>query len=288
MTRLLLTTLVLAACAVAQPQTLHSTILDEDRRIIVRLPRHYALETDRRYAVLYKFDGDNELARYDSSIDVLSSAGIIPDLIVVAIPNGPGKRNRDLTPASLHQTEGIGEEMGTGPMGGGDRFLDFVEKELIPYIDSQYRTTSERILAAHSRGALMALQSLISKPDLFQGRFVFSAPLMRDKRRLITDTEHFLKTNPKHRSFLYCNWGEAENPGMNQSYEAVKALLTTTAPKGLRWATERARAANHQQAQAIALPAALRQYFHQASNSTRTLDGKTPVPAKVISGKPLK
>lgn len=284
--RLLLTTF--ATYVTAQPRTLHSNLLEEDRRIIVRLPRHYTLDTEKRYAVLYKFDGDNELPRYDSSIDVLHTAGLMPDLIVVAIPNGPGKRNRDLTPASLHQTEGVGEEMGTGPMGGGDRFLDFVEKELIPYIDTQYRTTSERILAAHSRGALLALHSLITKPDLFQARFVFSAPLMRDQRRLITDTRNFLKTNPKYRSFLYCNWGEAENPGMNQSYEAMKALLTTTAPQGLRWATGRARAANHQQTQAIALPAALRQYFAQAPNSTRTRGGNTPVPAKVINGKPLK
>ena len=261
MRQIFLMLLVLAVCPAAEPQTLHSTILGEDRRLLIRLPRHYTIDTEKRYAVIYKFDGDNDLPRYDESIDVLRSAGVIPDLIVVAIPNARGMRNRDLTPASLHQAEGVGEAMGTGPMGGGDRFLEFVEKELIPYIDGQYRTTTERIVAGHSRGALMSLQSLMSKPDLFQARFVFSAPLMRDQRRLITDLQAFLKANPKHRSFLYGNWGEAENEGMGKSYEAVKALLTASAPRGLRWVTERARAANHQQTQGLALPAALRHYF---------------------------
>src|SRR6185369_4449050 len=132
-------------------------------------------------------------------------------------------------------------EMGTGEMGQGDRFLDFLEQELIPHIEKNYRTTQERILAGHSRGGLLVLQSLLGKPDLFQGRFLFSAPLMRDKQRLIVDTRKFFKDNPEKKSFLYCNWGESENEGMNRSYDAMRVLLTSEAPKGLRWTIERAR-----------------------------------------------
>ena len=214
-----------------------------------------------RYPVLYKFDGDNQLDRYDHSIDILNSIDAIPDLIVVAIPNGRGMRNRDLTPASLHQDGNESGQIGTGEMGRGDRFLDFVEQELVPYIEKSYRTTEERILAGHSRGALLVLQSLISKPGLFQARFVFSAPLMRDEQRLIVDARRFFRDNAGLKSFLYCNWGEAENEGMTKSYLAMKALLGSDAPRGLRWTIERARAANHQQTQIIALPSALHEYF---------------------------
>ena len=265
---LLTAVLVLAGAAscVAQskpatPYTLRSSILSEDRRILVRLPRHFKRDTAARYPVLYKFDGDNGLDRYDQSIDILNSIDAIPDLIVVAIPNGPGMRNRDLTPASLHQDGNESGQIGTGEMGRGDRFLDFVEQELVPYIEKNYRTTQERILAGHSRGALLVLQSLLSKTGLFQARFVFSAPLMRDEQRLIVDTRKFLRDNPGLKSFLYCNWGEAENEGMTRSYNAMKALLASDAPRGLRWTIERARAANHQQTPIIALPSALHEYF---------------------------
>jgi predicted alpha/beta superfamily hydrolase len=240
---------------------LHSTLLDEDRRILVRLPRHYELDAAARYPVLYKFDGDNQLQRYEETIDVLSSLDAIPDLIVVAIPNGRGMRNRDLTPASLHQDELPDGKMGAGEFGRGDRFLDFVERELIPYIEAKYRTAAPRLLAGHSRGALLVLQSLLSKPDLFQARFVFSAPLMRDEQRLIVDTRAFLRARPDHRSFLYCNWGEQENDGMQKSYAAMKALLSKEAPKGLRWTLERARAADHQLTPWIALPSAMHEFF---------------------------
>jgi predicted alpha/beta superfamily hydrolase len=240
---------------------LRSAILEADRRILVRLPRHYDLDKATRYAVIYKFDGDNGLERYDDAIDVLHAAHLVPDVIVVAIPNGRGMRNRDLTPASLHQDGNEDGSMGTGEMGKGDRFLDFVERELIPHIDKQYRTTPERILAGHSRGALLVLQSLLDKPALFQARFVFSAPLMRDERRMLGDTQAFLRANRNHRSFLYCNWGEAENEGMNRSHTAMQALLTADAPAGLRWTIERARAADHQQTPLAALPSALYHYF---------------------------
>jgi len=276
--RSVLTALLLAIGSGSQGQanqpapaqhTLHSSLLDEDRRILIRLPRHYELEKTARYAVLYKLDGDNQLQRYDDSVDILSSIDAMPDIIVVAIPNGPGKRNRDLTPASLHQEEGADGRMGKGEMGRGDRFLDFIEQELIPYIDKSYRTTPQRILAGHSRGALLVLQSLLSKPGLFQARFMFSAPLMRDEQRLIADTRKFLMEHRDHKSFLYCNWGESEKEGMNKSYSAMKALLAKEAPAGLRWTIERARAANHQQTPLIALPSALHEYFAGAQKSKR-------------------
>jgi predicted alpha/beta superfamily hydrolase len=242
-------------------QTLTSAIMGEDRRILIRLPRYYALDTTTRYPVLYKLDGDNQFERYHDSIDILHSFDAIPDVILVAIPNARGQRNRDLTPASLHQESDPDGKMGTGAMGRGDRFLDFIERELIPYIDKSYRTTPQRVFSGHSRGGLLVLQSLIAKPDLFQARFIFSAPLMRDEQRLIVDTRKFLTEHPNHRSFLYCNWGEQENEGMSRSYAAMKALLTSKAPKGLRWTIERARAADHQQTPVIALPSALYECF---------------------------
>ena len=255
--------------ALSQPVqvVLRSALLSEDRRILVRLPRHYERDSAARYPVLYKFDGDNQLDRYDQSVDVLASMDAIPDLIIVAIPNGRGMRNRDLTPASLHQDGNENGDMGVGEMGRGDRFLDFLERELIPHVDANYRTSRERILAGHSRGALLVLQSLISKPDLFQARMMFSAPLMRDQQRLLVDARKFLRDHPEHRSFLYCNWGENENAGMNRSYEAMKALLTADAPKGLRWTIERARAADHQLTPIIALPSALHEYFADGRSS---------------------
>ena len=52
---------------------LKSALLSEARRVLVRLPRLYELDTAARYPVLYKLDGDNQLEHYESSVDMLAS-----------------------------------------------------------------------------------------------------------------------------------------------------------------------------------------------------------------------
>ncbi|HUR56570.1 MAG TPA: alpha/beta hydrolase-fold protein [Opitutaceae bacterium] len=240
---------------------LQSVVLGEERRLVVRLPYDYETNLAARYPVLFKLDGDSGLRRYHETIAELSSRGAIPDLIVVAITNAPGQRERDMTPASLHQEADPTGKMGTGAMGGGDRFLDFMEKELIPYVERNYRTTGPRLLAGHSRSALLTVQSLLSQPDLFHARFVFSAPLMRDEQRLIADTRAFLAATPQHRSFIYFNWGTAENEGMGRSHDAMLALVREQAPGGLRWLIERAPGADHQETPLAAIPGALQGFF---------------------------
>jgi predicted alpha/beta superfamily hydrolase len=242
-------------------EKLHSTVLNEERRVLVRLPRRYQLDAATRYPVLFKLDGDDGLKRYDDSVDVLSCLDVIPDIIVVVIANARGQRNRDMTPSSLHQEFDATGKMGTGEMGKGDRFLDFLEKELIPHVEQRYRTTAPRILAGHSRSALLVVQSLLIKPNLFQARFVFSAPLLRDERRLLADTNAFFAAHSDHRSFIYFNWGESENEGMAQSHQAMSQILRERAPKNLRWVVERARGANHQETPLMAIPAALSELF---------------------------
>jgi hypothetical protein len=104
-------------------------------------------------------------------------------------------------------------------------------------------------------------ESLLSKPTLFDARFIFSAPLLRDERRMLVDTRAFLTAHPEHRSFTYFNWGESENEGMGHSHDALRELLQETAPQGLRWTIVRARGADHQQMPLTALPEALLDYF---------------------------
>jgi hypothetical protein len=55
----------------------------------------------------------------------------------------------------------------------------------------------------------------------------------------------------------------------------MKALLTTDAPRGLRWIIERARAADHQQTPIIALPSALYEYYGGAQKVSPTPKNRT-------------
>lgn len=129
-----------------------STILKQTRRINVALPASYSQSaSDRRYPVSIVLDGEANASRIMAVSDELSRNGLIPESVIVAIENIDLFRGRvhDLTPPGLSVS-------GSGLNEGGDRFLDFIEKELLPAIDRQFRGSAPRTLIGHSSGGILA------------------------------------------------------------------------------------------------------------------------------------
>jgi hypothetical protein len=129
-----------------------SRVLKETRRIDIALPASYAASSpDRRYPVVIVLDGEEDLAPAAAVIDQLTRHGLIPEAILVAIENIDGfkTRVRDLTPPGLSVS-------GSGLEEGGDRFLDFIEQELLPAVDRQFRGAAPRTLIGHSSGGILA------------------------------------------------------------------------------------------------------------------------------------
>lgn len=142
----------------AQSFQIASTILKETRRILVVLPASYSQSaTDRRYPVTVVVDGEYLIASVAAVSDELSRNGQIPESVIVGIENVGGadfeasnqKRVYDLTPPGLSVS-------GSGLNEGGDLFLDFIEKELLPAVDRQFRTAAPRTFVGVSSGGILA------------------------------------------------------------------------------------------------------------------------------------
>lgn len=71
--------------------------------------------------------------------------------------------------------------------GQADRFLDFLEKELIPHIDRNYRTYPHRIIAGWSFGGLLATHALIHRPEIFDAYLAISPSLWWDEELLLAE-----------------------------------------------------------------------------------------------------
>ncbi|MEP7380861.1 MAG: alpha/beta fold hydrolase [Gemmatimonadota bacterium] len=128
--------------------TIVSAILGETRRIDVVFPASFAASAStRRYPVMIVLDGESQTAPTAAVTDELTRNGQMPELLVVAIENT--NRLRDLTPPGLSVS-------GSSMHEGGDVFLDFIEKELLPEIDRQFRGAPPRVLVGHSSGAILA------------------------------------------------------------------------------------------------------------------------------------
>lgn len=242
-------------------KTLFSDSLGEKREFLVHLPESYSREPNRRYPVMYVLDGSSEDIHTAASAALMARIGVIPELLVVGIPNVSGEgRQRDYTPPGMRQDI----DKADSPEGGAGRFLAFLKTELIPHIESNYRTSKPRMLAGNSRGGLLVVYSLIAEPSLFAARFAHSPALWRDEDALVGQLEKFLSSKPDLDGFLYLSLGGEENEKMTKAFKRAVAALEAQAPPSLKWKADFTSGANHDTNAELATPVGLRFFFTDA------------------------
>ena len=223
---------------IPQRLDIHSNVLKEDRVIWVRTPRGYQ-QSKGVYPVLYQTDAPGHVNETGSTIDFLVENGRMPALIIVGIANTD--RVRDLTPthADLKNPDGTVNAFPTS--GGADRFLDFIQTELMPEIEKRYRTAPYRIFAGHSLGGLLAIHALISRPDLFNAYIAVSPSLQWDDGHTLHKAQKFFANHGEVKKALFfslANEGSTDNP-MGRNFEQLQKTLADGAPKGLVWQSAR-------------------------------------------------
>lgn len=242
--RLLLTVLAVFSVAsegeeiappVPQSFTMHSKVLNEDRVIWVRTPRGYDRST-HIYPVIYQTDGPWHVNEIGSSIDFLVTNTRMPEVIVVAIENTD--RTRDLTSTHHKLPEGKTDPFPTA--GGADKFLDFIEAELMPEVQKRYRVAPYNILTGHSLGGLLAIYALITRPNMFKAYLAVSPSLQWDDGRVLHQAQQLFATQAKLNSTLFMSLageGNSDNP-MSRNFSALEKSLSQHAPEGFLWKAE--------------------------------------------------
>ncbi|HWB26198.1 MAG TPA: alpha/beta hydrolase-fold protein [Chitinophagaceae bacterium] len=174
---------------------IHSGILHGERQIWVHLPPSAGLDKKKKYPVIYLQDGEKNFASVAGMVDFLSSVwgnNVCPEMIVVGIPNT--NRIRDLTPTKV--TSGLWiDSITAANSGGGEAFMAFIEKELIPHIDSLYPSMPYRILIGHSLGGIMVINTLMHHTKLFKGYIAIDPSMWWDQQRLLHEAARTMKTN---------------------------------------------------------------------------------------------
>ena len=176
--------------------SVQSKILHENRKIWVYTPAgaNDPTYTKQRYPVVYLLDGDSHFASVTGMIQQLSEVNgnmVCPDMIVVAIANTD--RTRDLTPTNSMFDNQHKKTDQFKSSGGGEKFTSFIEKELMPHIDSIYPTAPYKILIGHSFGALTAMNIFINHTNLFNAYVVIDPSMWWDGRKLLKQAQDAIK-----------------------------------------------------------------------------------------------
>jgi len=167
--------------------SLYSQILNESRNIYVQLPASYTPEKNQKYPVVFILDGEVFLPTV-SDVQNYYSGGFTPEMVLVGISNKKN-RIRDLTTSTITTKYGMPFNEKNGE---ADHFSQFIEKELIPFIENKYPVTNFRTLIGHSYGGLFTIHMLINHPTLFANYIAIDPSLDWDDQKLLKKAQGLL------------------------------------------------------------------------------------------------
>lgn len=183
-----------------------SSIIKDEFKISISLPKNYS-NGSKRYPVVYLLDSNIFFGLFTDTVRILQYGQEIPELIVVGIGYPEGKdhlylRNRDFGPTPYNLPE---------IAGGADNFLEFINKELKPYIKSLYPIDeNDSTLAGDSMSGLFALYTLFHQPESFK-RYIIGSPSMYwDDSITFSYEESYYKTNLTLNASVFMSAGALE------------------------------------------------------------------------------
>ena len=202
----------------------------EQRRVYVYLPTMYEAEPDRRYPVLYMFDGQNVF--FDEDATFGKSWGVADyldytdtPLIVAAIECNAGANNERLVEYSPYRFD----DPTYGHFDGkGQATMSWFIHRFKPLIDQNFRTLPDRahtFIGGSSMGGLMSLYAVTAFNDVYSRAACLSPSIWfatRSLDRLIRDAQFAPDT------VIYMDYGSREmahHDNMRKQYAAVTSRL---------------------------------------------------------------
>lgn len=211
----------------------------------VSLPKKYSQQDSLHYPVLYVLDGKFSFTSMTSIRDVLDLGKEIKDIIIVSIDISSiseadwfASRYNDFTPSSILQADTLWSKIlnipeGKLKSGGAKSFLNTLEKEMIPYINDHYKTTTDRGLSGHSLGGLFAGYCLLKKPDLFKRYGINSPSFWWNNSELLRNEENYSSQHTELSARLFFSVGGAEDAMMLAPFKAFTNSIKSHNYKGL-------------------------------------------------------
>lgn len=205
-------------------EEIQSAELSEKRILNIYLPEGYNKNDTIHYPVVYLLDGsaDEDFIHIVGLYQFNSFPWIdrVPKSIVVGIASVD--RRRDFTfPTTI-----ANDKIKYPTTGKSARFILFLEHELQPFIEKNYKTNTSKTIIAQSLGGLLATEILLTKPALFNKYIIVSPSLWWDNASLLKKSSQVLLANFKQKIDVYIGVGkEGLVPGDNPRVMEVDANL---------------------------------------------------------------
>jgi len=216
--------------------TIKSNILKKDRQVQVYLPRDYT-SSNKKYPVIYLLDGQRFFLYGASLLQTYSEFNLGPDFIVVGITNDQSTRMRTFS-------------------AGAKDFASYLENEVVSLIDANYRTSKKRLLFGWAYGGGFGIETLMSKPKLFDG-YILSSPYPVSSK--MKRFKSFIETNKNLNTFVYFV-SDTNEFGVKEGTEDLNTFLGEN-QTNLRWKFKVLSGEEHRSTVYPALYHGIQEYF---------------------------
>ena len=193
-------------------RTFYSAILNQDMNIYIKLPISYYNNPQKVYPAWYLTDANRSFPMVANMVSIFEVAKLSePEILVIGIgykikdlADWGAWRTRDLTPTNIPALDTSWAKILTSmtgrqfvvKSGGAATFLDFLVKEVFPFVESNYRVSSTgRGIGGYSYGGLFSLYVLFKQPELFSIYYAGSPSIDYDKGVIFNFEKEYAKAH---------------------------------------------------------------------------------------------
>jgi len=216
--------------------SISSKTLNQVRDIQIYLPDAYK-NSNTKYPVLYILDGQWHFTNGVAIQKALRVPDLLPEMIVVGI----------ITKNPLRR-----QLMGNTP----DKFLQFIEEDVIAFVESTFRTSKERILFGWESAAFFSNYALLDKKQLFDGAIITNGAYASEDR-----VNEFSDLKMLKNKILYIANSEKDIYYVGSS-NSFSTFLKEQKPNNLHWKYQKFNDEIHESLAYLAMYHGLRYYFH--------------------------
>ncbi len=196
-------------CQLGWTETIVSGELREERTINIYLPDGYSPDSAATYPVIYLLDGgmDEDFVHMAGLMQFSSFSWVnrLEPSIVVGIANTD--RKRDLTYKARQGYKlpdfAVPYQEAYAQAGGSDKFIAFIEKELMPFMAQNYKVGNHATLIGQSLAGLFATEVLLKKTSLFDRYIIMSPSLWWDDNSMLKSAERLISNMPSDQIEVY-------------------------------------------------------------------------------------